>query len=404
VYNIEVYTGKRSDLDGSPTAVIKRLLTGSGFEAEEVAGRTMYCDNWYTSLTLLRDLGRDFNMAVVGTVTLTTKKSRTATDVPFSKPSGPATKSVSKGFMRRAVAKMTDIFAGAPKWMYVQAVAWKDNKFFGVLSSILIGPADADDHVLRYSKETRKREEVSCHPVVKEYAKYMGAVDRADRDIKEWGTNTKRRSGEPTDNIAYYLLDINSNNNHRIATYDHADRAPPAFKKYCRKKDKGTYPANSRYNFQRDMALAMMTLGLEREWGADGNPPSWARQVGFIPCGCGKCFFCEKGLTNGIMHKPRQAKKRKSMTPNKTDCTRHVETETGKCSACYQVKKERIEAKAAAAGRQASCTDFKNAQNNARLKCLGCAKKFCSSCAKGHKSMASGRSDRSESESDDLSD
>jgi hypothetical protein len=102
------------------------------------------------------------------------------------------------------------------------------------------------------------------------------------------------------------------------------------------------------------------------------------------------------------MHKLRQAKKRKSMTPNKIDCTRHVETETGKCSACYQVKKERIEAKAAATGRQANKKDFKGTRNNAKVKCSGCGKRYCGPCAKHHKSMASGQSDGSES--DDLFD
>jgi hypothetical protein len=59
-----------------------------------------------------------------------------------------------------------------------------------------------------------------------------------------------------------------------------------------------------RYWFLIDLGMALINYALDNEWeDIKGPRPNWIRQREFIPCGCNNCFFCLKGLTNGIAHK-----------------------------------------------------------------------------------------------------
>jgi hypothetical protein len=51
LYHFEIYTGKESELDGLPGAVVKRLLLGANIGASK--GRILYTDNFYTSLGVM---------------------------------------------------------------------------------------------------------------------------------------------------------------------------------------------------------------------------------------------------------------------------------------------------------------------------------------------------------------
>jgi hypothetical protein len=56
--------------------------------------------------------------------------------------------------------------------------------------------------------------------------------------------------------------------------------------------------------------MDLMNYGIGFEW--DGNlnnsdRPSFMPKGALVPCDCGRCFFCVKGLTTGITH--RQSKK-----------------------------------------------------------------------------------------------
>ena len=63
--------------------------------------------------------------------------------------------------------------------------------------------------------------------------------------------------------------------------------------------------------FQMDLALSIIEAGILLDTnGADpkllkdkANRPSFMRQDGFHPCGCGVCFFCKHKLTHGVEHK-----------------------------------------------------------------------------------------------------
>lgn len=83
LYMFEIYTGKGSTPDGSPTGVVSRLLHGAG--ATGTSGRILYTDNFYTSLKVMNHIFTSFGMLLVGTYALTKKKSRSADDFPFAK-------------------------------------------------------------------------------------------------------------------------------------------------------------------------------------------------------------------------------------------------------------------------------------------------------------------------------
>jgi hypothetical protein len=54
----------------------------------------------------------------------------------------------------------------------------------------------------------------------------------------------------------------------------------------------------------------LMNYGICLEWDGilnDSDRPRFMPKDSLVPCGCGRCFFCVKGLINGITH--RQPKK-----------------------------------------------------------------------------------------------
>ncbi len=64
------------------------------------------------------------------------------------------------------------------------------------------------------------------------------------------------------------------------------------------------------HDFQIDLALSIMNYGIGLQWdGESATRPNFMWQREFVPCDCGKCFFCLKGITIGIAH-PRQREQR----------------------------------------------------------------------------------------------
>jgi hypothetical protein len=99
LYSFEVYTGKEH-VDGSPKAVIERLMLAAGFTFTiHGQGRILYTDNFYTSLEVMHYLYITFGVLMVGTYVLSKKKSRTAADYPFHKLSKPALDKTERGWM-----------------------------------------------------------------------------------------------------------------------------------------------------------------------------------------------------------------------------------------------------------------------------------------------------------------
>eukprot|EP00041_Stephanoeca_diplocostata_P002546 m.226 g.226 ORF g.226 m.226 type:complete len:310 (-) comp134_c0_seq1:7-936(-) len=173
-YSFSIYTGKDGSHDGGVIHEMEKLTKGCDLEADGARFRTMFTDNWYTSLTLASWLFSRFGMYLIGTMRLTAKLSRTAFDFPFHKFSPSTSKNLKHGFMRRAVMRFADIVLNLPKHLYAQAIIWKDKKIVGFLSTADVGPGPPACTVKRWNKSSRSKHEIPTHPTVVRYIQNMG--------------------------------------------------------------------------------------------------------------------------------------------------------------------------------------------------------------------------------------
>ena len=277
---------------------------------------------------------------------------------------------------------MSDLFpecSPAKDW-WVQVLLWKDKRVLGLISTAGVG--DFGETTRRWSKALKKYITIATHAATNLYSKHMGPIDRADRDMADWGISAK--SHYEYDRMVDWLLDANGANDFRIATYYPPDERAAPFKKYTEKM------ANMRYQFQLDKALAMMSLGVGRDCkDLRGDRPGWMRQAKtWVPCGCGKCIFCLEGRTAGVGHSPVQAgnKRRRSASQSKKDCSKH-KAATGTCGLCYTRKRLCLEDKGFGAS-DIDTAKLQRARNKAILKCKGCATLMCGVCAKAHSIQA----------------
>ncbi len=139
---------------------------------------------------------------------------------------------------------------------------------------------------------------------------------------------------------------------------------------------------SGRHDFQINLALSIMNYGIGLQWdGESATRPNFMRQIAFVPCDCGKCFFCLKGITIGIAHPPSKIAKvtveyacGKRVTTNKCTGDRvRLDLKSGKyCRMCYQ-KQVSTELKA------------KERKGRCRLSALGCPickEPICKECWK----------------------
>lgn len=143
-------------------------------------------------------------MHLCGTVSLSKKKSRTVNDFPFHKMSNGALSRMKRGAMRRATrpiytrpacagcvdAGTRCTHRGRVKFV-VQGLAWKDRKYVGFLSNVHINRADEGTFVKRWIASKRTRKNFQSHNVVKRYSRFMGAIDRIDRLVRDWGISRR---------------------------------------------------------------------------------------------------------------------------------------------------------------------------------------------------------------------
>ena len=101
VLSMEVYVGKEDEIAGDALSVCDRLMSAASINFQR--GRTLFTDNYYTSVKLARHLFENYGWSVVGTITPTDKKSRQDEDFPFLKLSNGARLGVKRGWFREAV-------------------------------------------------------------------------------------------------------------------------------------------------------------------------------------------------------------------------------------------------------------------------------------------------------------
>ena len=134
----------------------------------------IFADNYFTSLELVRYL-RQRNCRYTGTA----REARVG---------NPPLKSI-QDMKRKAV--------GRGEYSYITsdddilAVRWKDSNIVTLLSTdVGVNPAAK---CLRYSKETKKKEEVNCPSVIKSYNANMGGIDKSDMLVHLYKTPMKSK-------------------------------------------------------------------------------------------------------------------------------------------------------------------------------------------------------------------
>jgi hypothetical protein len=109
--------------------------------------------------------------------------------------------------------------------------------------------------------------------------------------------------------------------------------------------------------------------------------PNFMRQDPFVPCDCGKCFFCLNGITTGIAHPPTKKAKvtveykcGTRVTTNKcTDVRVSLGLSSGKyCRMCYR---KQLTTELSAKDRQQRC-------RTSRMGCPICKEPICKECWK----------------------
>ena len=326
-----VYTGKdsaRPGEDWTAIGVVDRLLRMADLLTKGV-GRTLYTDNWYTSIALMEHCYKVYGFFLVGTYVLTKKLSRSGADFPFHKLSNPALKLVARGWARRATKR----FGSGVHSFIGQATTWKDKKQVGFVHNECVEPI-GQDFVLRYSPVVRERLPVPSVQVVKKYATEYNGVDRKDRDTSDWTVSV--RTNRYYLRIFFWQLDASIHMMYNIAI-----RIPskPEWKERYGDKNKG------RRRFQIDLALAIADYAIRLDWDGDLNDergkPAWMRQRGLVPCDCGKCFFCKTGRTNGITHNTVTKPPPHRQVPEECDELRQqIRRDCQSCAVCYAIARD----------------------------------------------------------------
>ena len=160
--------------DGLPDMVLRlfdRFLT----DDYSNAGHVLICDNYFTSHRLFAEL-LDRGIYAVGTSKHTRPKNDASAKQhswPLSEYSNTDATHLSRGFMR-TVSK--DVDGGT-----ICATVWLDNKFVKLLYTSFL--AEQAFYVLRYDKGLRARLLCPAPLAISVYTKYMGAIDRVDKDV-----------------------------------------------------------------------------------------------------------------------------------------------------------------------------------------------------------------------------
>lgn len=134
----------------------------------------IFADNYFTSLEVIRYL-QSINCRYTGT----------ARDCRVGNPPLKNSKDMNKKSELRGSCSYTTSDDG------ILALRWKDTKVVTVLSTDLgVQPITK---CLRYSKETKKKEEVNCPSVIKNYNAHMGGIDKSDMLVQLYRTPLKSK-------------------------------------------------------------------------------------------------------------------------------------------------------------------------------------------------------------------
>lgn len=136
----------------------------------------IYCDNFFSSPELFHILRENYGIFALGTIR--NNRLRGAEKVL---PTEKEMKKKERGSYVEATCKQNRL----------AVVRWNDNKAVTFISSFVASmPVEK---IQRYSKDAKKRVDVQCPQIVRQYNKHMGGVDLADMLISLYKTRLKSR-------------------------------------------------------------------------------------------------------------------------------------------------------------------------------------------------------------------
>lgn len=236
----------------------------------------VFCDNFFSSPELFYILKKNYGIFGLGTI----RNNRIRGAEKFL-PDEKSMRKKPRGSYAQVVCDKTKL----------AVVRWNDNKPVTLISSFV--GAEPLHQIKRYSKELKKKVNVDCPQIVKEYNKHMGGVDLADMLVSLYRIPFKTRRWYI--GIFSQLIDICLNN------------AWILYKKEC-KSDKKMSLKAFRYEVYQNLVKKDRSQDLKKDQEScvrnprSARPPSPIRydNVGhFVSTkeDMGRCKFCHKNTT-----------------------------------------------------------------------------------------------------------
>jgi hypothetical protein len=361
----DVYCGKDIDGRNIMQITIDLLQSANLFSAR---GRALFTDNYYTSIKLAKELFIKYGWTLCGTITPTDKKTRAGHDVPFCKLSTGAKAAIPRGWYREAVLQLAD----RGRKFFIQCTTWKDKKQVMFLHTNTIGRSK-DNHVRRHVRGQRDRNIIRAPLCLDTYSEWFNAVDRNDRDSADYSTTIRT-------NRYYILILCWALDRVLHACYvivcecAKAGIGPVRWKRYLSKNA-------GRHDFQVELGIALLNCAIEMDWNGVGPKPAWMRQTVLVPCDCKMCYFCLKGLTNGVAHKQQSQTVihykcgKRLRVRGCTDIRVRVRNNKDYCRRCY-----RNHPGVDSDGNKMNAKAKKNECASSYLGCGACLEPICEAC------------------------
>lgn len=245
----------------------------------------IFADNFFTSPELLHLLRENYGIFCVGTI-----RSNRLRGCDAVLPSDKDMKKKMRGSFAQAVCNKNKL----------AVVKWHDNKCVTLISSCT--DAHPVDKIKRYCKVQKKKVDVDCPSIVKEYNKSMGGVDLADMLISLYRIPLKTKRWYMI--IFAQLLDICLNN----AWLLHRKVYPTKPLKQFRLEVYESLIKKNRRNETKGVKDVKDERKIKNPVKPRPNEEVRYDQIGHFPdsCSYGRCRHCKDGKTNVICVKCNQ--------------------------------------------------------------------------------------------------
>ena len=219
---------------------------------------------------------------------------RSDEDLPSVKQSNGARNKLRRGWFCEAYMKKN--LPWSTKAYYMQCTTWKDKKQVMYLATNWVGFSQGLSSSMWKEKKCETILQPQAHAA---YVWSMNGVDQNDQDSRDYSTSIHTNWWYLR--IFWWALDQVVHVQHSLVTF----LAEQGIEKPEWKKDRDKN--EGRHNFQIDLGISLLNYGIGLDWdGVSGERPSYMQSGAFKPCDCKKCFFCLKGHTHRITHRPQK--------------------------------------------------------------------------------------------------